>query len=444
MSEILQIFAAALAAVDPFFLTNEHLRRQGNHLAAGRHHFELDEAGGVVVVGAGKAAAGMGLAAEAALGERIRAGLLVLPRGSRAHFRILAQAQAAHPLPDEAGEKAAREVLAMAAAAGERSLVLCLLSGGASSLLAAPAVGVTLEDKQATTGLLLGAGAGIHELNAVRKHLSAVKGGRLAAAAFPASVLTLALSDVNDDPSDVIGSGPTVADKTTFADAWAVIGKYRLQGSIPGRVREFLERGLAGRESETVKADDPRLARSTFVMIGNNASALAGAREKATAMGWNVEVSTAPLQGEARVAARALAVSARKALAGLNPGEKRCLLSGGETTVSVSGSGRGGRNQELALAFAMEISGQDGIEMLSAGSDGVDGPTDAAGAVVDGSTVERAAMVGLDAAAFLAGNDSWSFFSELDRRGGGRHHLKTGPTGTNVMDLQVLLLARPL
>jgi hydroxypyruvate reductase len=444
MSEILKIFDAALRAVDPFLLANEHLRLQGNHLAADPHHFGLDKVGDIVVVGAGKAAAAMGLAAEAALGDRISSGLLVLPRGSRSPFRVLAQAHAAHPLPDEAGERAAREILSLAAGAGETSLVLCLLSGGASSLLAAPAPGVTLEDKREATDLLLRAGAGIGELNSVRKHLSAVKGGRLAAAAFPATVLTLAISDVIGDPPDVIGSGPTVADKTTFADAWAVIGKYGLQGRLPGRVREFLERGLAGMESETVKENDPRLARSTFVVIGNNASALAGARTKANAMGWNVEVSAAPVQGEARLAARALAVTAVKALARLYPGEKLCLLSGGETTVSVSGSGRGGRNQELALAFAMEISGQDGIEMLSVGSDGVDGPTDAAGAVVDGSTVERAARVGLDAAAFLADNDSYSFFSELDRRGGGHHHLKTGPTGTNVMDLQVLLLARPL
>jgi hydroxypyruvate reductase len=443
MSEILQIFDAALRAVDPFLLVSEHLRLQGNHLSAGPHHFDLNEAGAIVVVGAGKAAAGMGLGIEAILGRRIARGLLVLPRGERAPFAVLAQAQAAHPLPDEAGERAAREMLSLAAAAGETSLVLCLLSGGASSLLAAPAPGVTLEDKQEATALLLRAGAGIGELNAVRKHLSAVKGGRLAAAAFPSTVLTLAISDVSGDPPDVIGSGPTVADKTTFADAVAVIGKYGLQGSIPGRVREFLERGLAGREGETLKENDPCLARSPFVTIGNNASALAGARTKANAMGWHVEVSAAPVQGEARIAAQALAVSALKALARLNPGEKLCLLSGGETTVSVSGSGRGGRNQELALAFAMGISGQDGIEMLSAGSDGVDGPTDAAGAVVDGLTIERAAKLGLNAAAFLADNDSWSFFSELDRRGGGSHHLKTGPTGTNVMDLQVILIEKP-
>jgi glycerate-2-kinase len=221
-----------------------------------------------------------------------------------------------------------------------------------------------------------------------------------------------------------------------------VIGKYGLQSSIPARVREFLARGVAGGEDETLKENDPRLSRSTFVVIGNNAGALAGAREKAKALGWRVEVSAPPLQGEARGAARALAASALKALASLHPGEKLCLLSGGETTVSVSGTGKGGRNQELALAFALEAAGSCGIELLSAGSDGVDGPTDAAGAIVDGRTVDRAARLGLDAAAFLAANDSHSFFRELDRRSGERRHLKTGPTGTNVMDLQIILQER--
>ncbi len=442
MSDILQIFQAGLAAADSSCAVTRRLRLEASQLIASPYRFDLDEFLDIVVVGAGKAAAGMGLAVENILGNRISRGMVVLPEATRAPFRLLAQSQAAHPLPDEAGERAAGEIMSLLGKAGERALVIFLLSGGASALLAVPAAGLALHDKRETTELLLQAGAGIGELNAVRKHLSAVKGGRLAAAAFPAAMLTLAISDVANDRPDVIGSGPTVADSSTFAGAWAVIEKYDLQNRIPVPVKGFLQRGMAGLEEETVKPGDPLLARSTFVVIGNNASALDGARTKATAMGWRVGVSAAPVQGEARIAARALAASALKAQAGLNPAEKLCLLSGGETTVSVSGSGKGGRNQELALAFALEIAGCEGIEMLSAGTDGVDGPTDAAGAVVDGTTVAAAARFGLDAAAYLENNDSYGFFNELDLRGGNRHHLKTGPTGTNVMDLQILLLSR--
>lgn len=443
MDEILQIFRAALAAADPRVAVGEQLRLHGGCLVAGSRRFDLDAASDIIVIGAGKAAAGMALGVEEVLGERISAGLLILPRGVQAKLQILAQAQGGHPLPDKEGERATRKILSLVEPAGEQALVLCLLSGGASAMLSSPAPGVSLEDKQETTALLLQAGATIGELNAVRKHLSRVKGGRLAAAAFPAAILTLALSDVPGDRLEVIGSGPTGGDKTTFADAWAVIEKFGLKGRVPVRVREFLERGLAGREGETLKEDDPRLAHSTFLVIGNNASALAGARTEASAMGWSVEVSAVPVQGEARIAAHSLAATALKTQAGLRRGEKRCLLSGGETTVRVRGKGRGGRNQELALAFALAIAGTPGIELLSAGTDGVDGSTAAAGAVVDGSTVESAARFGLDAAAFLDDNDSHSFFSELDRRSGGQSQLKTGPTGTNVMDLQVILVSPP-
>jgi glycerate-2-kinase len=221
-----------------------------------------------------------------------------------------------------------------------------------------------------------------------------------------------------------------------------VLEKFGLRGSVPERVRALLEKGTAGLEGETVKPGDPRLARSEHLVIGNNRLALDGALEKAEALGFSVELAPSAIDGEAQAAGRTLAEAARKAQAGLASGKKRCLLSGGETTVRVLGKGRGGRNQELALAFALAIAGMQGIELLSAGTDGTDGPTDATGAIVDGRTIECAVRLGLDAAAFLADNDSYSFFSELDRRGGGRHHLKTGPTGTNVMDLQLILIER--
>ncbi len=443
MNEILPIFRSALEAVDPLHIVSRNLILRDGRLIAGSRAYALNEFADILVAGAGKAASGMGEAVEAVLGDRISTGLLILPKGVRAPLRHINCVQGGHPLPDEAGRRASGKILKLLGAADKNTLVLFLISGGASAMLTAPAAGLTLVDKKTVTSLLLHSGAAIGELNTVRKHLSAVKGGRLAAAAFPAMVLTLVVSDVIGDRIDLIGSGPTIGDEATFADAWAVIEKYHLQGKIPPRVRKFLERGLTGQEEETVKPGDPRLVHSANLIVGSIDRALKAARDKARQMGFACDIVTAALQGEAREAARILAAQAIQVQSGLHTGEKCCLLSGGETTVTVSGSGRGGRNQELALAFALEIAGKEGIEMLSAGTDGSDGPTDAAGAVVDGRTVERAARFGLDSAAYLANNDSYNFFKELDCRGGGKSHLKTGPTGTNVMDLQVILLERP-
>lgn len=439
MSAIVEIFRAALAAVDPRSLVLRELHRLdggGDSLAPRRFRR-------VVIAGAGKAAAGMGLAAEEFLGGKIASGVLAMPRGESPSFRVLTPVAAGHPLPDAGSERAARAVLAALAAAGEETLVLFLLSGGASALLAAPAPGISLADKRAATGSLLRAGAAIAELNAVRKHLSAVKGGRLAVAAHPAAMLTLALSDVPGDDPSVIGSGPTTADPSFFADALAALDRHGLHAGFPGPALDLLERGAAGNAPETPKLGDPRLARSEMRIIGSGATALAAAAGKADALGWPVDAAVAPVQGEAREAGRRLAAWALRAQKALAPGGRRCLLSAGETTVTVRGPGRGGRSQELALAFSIAVTGRPGIELLSAGSDGRDGPTDAAGAVVDGAAVPRAAALGLDAAAFLERNDSHSFFAELDRRGGGRSLLRTGPTGTNVSDLQVILVSRP-
>ncbi len=438
MAAILEIFHAALAAVDPRRLVSSELRRLDLAGAFDPRRFPR-----LVIAGAGKAAAGMGLAAEEVLGGRIAAGVLALPRGECPAFRVVTPVAGGHPLPDEGSERAARAVLALLQAAGEDTLVVFLLSGGASALLAAPVPGVALADKRAATARLLRAGAAIAELNAVRKHLSAVKGGRLAAAAHPAAVLTLALSDVPGDDPGVIGSGPTAADPSFFADALAAVDRHGGRAGFPAPALELLERGASGGAAETPKPGDPRLARSELRVIGGNASALAAAAGQAAALGWPADAAAAPVLGEASEAGRRLAGEALRAQSQLAPGGRRCLLSGGETTVTVRGPGQGGRNQELALAFAVAAAGREGIELLSAGSDGRDGPTDAAGAVVDGATVPRAAASGLDAAACLERNDSHSFFAELDRRGGGRSLLRTGPTGTNVADLQVILVSRP-
>ena len=444
---LLDIFNAALAAADPYDAVLKAARLERGQLKIAGANYDLAAFERIIVVGAGKATARMAAAVEALLGDRISAGLIVVKHGHTAPLQTIAQVEAAHPVPDQAGITGTQRILQMLRDADEKTLVICLLSGGASALLIAPADGathggVTLQDKQEATRLLLNAGASINELNAVRKHLSMVKGGRLAQAAYPAQLLTLILSDVIGDPLDVIASGPTSPDNSTFADAWAVIEKFGLRDKLPPRVADHLQRGSAGQVAETVKAGDPCLHKTHNVIVAGILQALAAATAKAEQLGFATQTISAELQGEARDAAGLLAQAARAGLDSMQAGERRCLLSGGETTVTVRGSGMGGRNQELALAFALEIEGDPGVSMLSAGTDGSDGPNDAAGAIVDGSTAARARNSGLDPAAYLERNDSYTFFQQFDALSGAHSHFKTGPTGTNVMDIQVVLLAK--
>ncbi|MBS1128180.1 MAG: Glycerate kinase [Nitrospirae bacterium] len=437
---LLDMFNAALAAVDPYRAVTRALRVESGMLTAGGSVYDLKIFDRVLVVGAGKAAAAMAAAVEDVLGDQIDRGIVVVKYGHAGKLKRIEQVEAGHPVPDEAGVQGTQRILELVRRTDEKTLVICLLSGGGSSLLVAPSRGITLEDKQRTTELLLKAGATIDELNTVRKHLSAVKGGRLAQIAHPATVVTLILSDDIGDRLDEIASGPTASDSSTFSDAAQVIERYRLKAALPRAVTAFLERGSAGQESETVKSVDPCFLRTRNMIVGSSAQALAAAREKAAALGWRPEVITAELQGEARDAARVLARKAVAARDEMKPGERRCLLSGGETTVVVRGSGKGGRNQELALAFAPEIAGVDGITLLSAGTDGTDGPTDAAGAMVDGNVVTTARNLGIHPEVYLGNNDSYAFFQRLDAQSGEQHHLMTGPTGTNVMDLQIVLI----
>lgn len=438
---LLDIYDAAIAAADPFHAMKRSLRVGKNRLHTGGIEYSLDGFGSIVVVGAGKAAARMAQAVEEILGERITRGVIVVKYGHAVPGLRIEQVEASHPVPDEAGVRGTRKALDLLRTAKEETLVLCLLSGGGSALFVAPAESVTLEDKRETTDLLLRAGADIGELNTVRKHLSAVKGGRLSETAAPATVLSLILSDVIGDRLDVIASGPTASDGTTYGDALGVIAKYGLERKVPARVIARLKRGTQGLIAESVKAGDPCLGKTRNVVIGGNSQALAAARDRARRLGWTPEIIGGPLTGEAREAAARLARSAMDVRDRMHPGERRCLLAGGETTVTVRGTGKGGRNQELALAFALEVSGREGISLLSAGTDGTDGPTDAAGAIVDGTTVPAAEAEGLHAVSYLENNDSYSFFREFDGRTGGRAHLMTGPTGTNVMDLQVILVS---
>lgn len=437
---LVDIFNASLSAVDPYRAVIRSLRTENGRIHFNGNKYGPDHFDRVIAVGAGKATAAMAAAVEDVLGSAINSGIVVVKYGHARKLKTIRQVEAAHPIPDEAGVQGTEQVLDLVRSAGEKTLVISLLSGGGSALLVAPLPGITLEDKQKATDLLLKAGASINEMNAVRKHLSAVKGGRLARAAYPAQVVTLILSDVIGNALDVIASGPTVPDRTTFADAARVIEKYELKRDLPPRVVAFIERGLAGQEPETAKSGEACFKKAENMIIGGIAQALSAAKERAEAGGWSTDVVTEELQGEARAAALILARTALHVRDRLKPGERRCLLFGGETTVTVRGKGKGGRNQELALAFATEIIGQAGITLLSAGTDGTDGPTDAAGAVVDGSTIIKGREHGIHPEAYLDNNDSYTFFAGLDALTDEKHHLITGPTGTNVMDLQIILV----
>ena len=396
---------------------------------AWRSDDELTRARRVRVVAAGKAAAAMARRAAELLGERLVGGLVVAPGAAEAIARLDCVI-GGHPVPTEGSESAGRRALAMANAAGPGETLLVLISGGASALMAVPAGALRLSDKQRTTGRLLREGAEIHDLNAVRKHLSAIKGGQLATAT-EASCTTFAISDVVGDDLTAIASGPTVADPTTFAGALRVLAACGGTDAYPPAVVARLQEGRDGRVAETPKPGDPRLARSRARVIGSRHEAMAGAADAARARGYQVVVVRPPVVGEARVAAASHLAQAWPAA-----GQPLCVVSSGETTVRVTGTGRGGRNQELALAAVEPLAALGRPAMLaSVGTDGVDGPTDAAGAIADDTTAARARQRGLPPPArFLDDNDSYAFFDALDDL------VRTGATGTNVGDLQVLLV----
>ena len=436
------IFNAALAAVDPYnSVTNAAKLVHGKLIVADTRH-ELAAFNRIVVIGAGKATARMALAIESLLGKKISEGLIVVKDGHTAPLSIIEQVEAAHPVPDAAGVEGTQRILQLLHGADKKTFVICLLSGGASALLVAPSDGITLKDKQDATRLLLNAGATINELNAVRKHLSHIKGGRLAQAAFPAQLVTLILSDVIGDPLDVIASGPTAPDGSTFDDVFEVIEKYGLQRALPTSVMAHLQRGRDGLVQETLKRSAPCFDSTQNVIIGSNHLALEAAKRCATQLGYSTRIVSDALQGEARKVAHGFAQTAHNELAEMKAGERRCLLYGGETTVTVRGNGTGGRNQELALAFAIEIEELRGVSLLSAGTDGSDGPTDAAGGMVDGYTVAQAKSQGINVRSLLDNNDSYTFFQRHDAATNGHIHFKTGPTGTNVMDVQIVLLEK--
>lgn len=429
------IFEAGLAAADPAPLVERCLQLNGQILRAGEGLYDLTKHSRLYVVGAGKATGRMALAVEALLGEWVGGGIIIVKRGERISLDKIEVVEAGHPIPDQAGVNATESIIGLLKQAQKTDLILCLVSGGASALLSSPIAGLSLQDKQQTTQTLLNCGARIQEVNAIRKHISKVKGGRLAERAYPATVLSLVLSDVIDDSMDNIGSGPTAPDSSTFADCLSILDRYHIGALIPVAVRSFLKKGAAGEIVDTPKPGDPIFQKVQNLIIGNNRLALVAAKQKAEALGYHTRILSTSLEGETRKVAIDQVALAREVLSGSSPIRlPACIISGGETTVAIRGDGLGGRNQEFALAAAIEIDGLERVVVFSGGTDGSDGPTDAAGGIVDGTTVQRGRDNGLDARSYLERNDSYPFLKTVGDL------LITGPTLTNVMDLRLILI----
>jgi glycerate 2-kinase len=445
-----QIMGAALNAVEPGAAVGRHVKVVDGHLTVGGRHgtertYDLDEFDRALVVGGGKAGAPMAAAVNKALGPRLTGGVVVVKREhllddptATGPIEIV---EAGHPVPDEAGLEGAGRIADLLRNTTSRDLVLCLISGGGSALMTSPVSGISLTDLQAVTQVLLGCGATINEINTIRKHISRLKGGQLAQLASPSPIISLILSDVVGDPLEVIASGPTVPDPTTFGDAWAILERYGVLDDVPASVTNCLDAGLKGGIPDTPKPNDPIFDGVQNVIVGSNRLAAQAAAEEAQRLGFDTILLTTFLEGEAREVAKAIAGLAKGLVRGetMHPthralSQPACLVLGGETTVTLQGDGKGGRNQEMALAAALSLADWEGILIVFLATDGTDGPTDAAGAFADGSTVARATRLGLDSKGYLASNDSYHFFQKLEDL------IVTGPTNTNVNDL-VLILA---
>jgi hydroxypyruvate reductase len=429
------IFTAGVKAVDPERAVQKYVRRQGNQLFVGDSSYALDSFKRIFLIGAGKGTAPMAKAVEDILGERLTDGLIIVKYGHGIPLKKTQILEAGHPIPDGAGLEATEELLKQTQECTEEDLIICAFSGGGSALLPAPSPPLTLDQKQETTRLLLECGATINEINAIRKHLSRSKGGWLAKEAYPATIVSLLLSDVIGDRLDVIASGPTVPDESTYSDCIKIIDRYKLSDRLPKSVTDYFIKGAAGSLPETPKPGDPVFSHVQNLIVGNNRESLLAAQERALSLGYNTIVLSSQIEGEAREVAQVFgAIGKEISQANLPISPPACIIAGGETTVTIQGRGKGGRSQELALACAIAIDGWGGISLLSAGTDGTDGPTDAAGAIVNGTTCKRARQTNLYPRDFLLANDSYTFFESL----GGL--LKTGPTRTNVMDIICMLV----
>jgi glycerate-2-kinase len=424
---------AALASADAGHALRRTVRRDGDDLIVGRRRYGLAKYERLVVVGAGKAAATMARAIEPILGDRLSDGLVITKYGHALPTKRIAVAEAGHPIPDRAGLKAAGRIMALVRGLTRRDLLVVLLSGGASSLMTAPVAGITLSEKQRVTDQLLRSGAAIGELNTVRKHLSNLKGGRLAALAG-APIVTLALSDVIGDDLSTIGSGPTSPDPTTYLDAVRCLRRHKLWSSAPSRVRVHLLDGTKGRLAETPKPGVRLFRRVQHEILGNNAMAVAALCATARSDGWRT-LLLPPFRNEARVAGAQMGALARSILMRQRPVPRPfCVVAGGETTVTVRGNGQGGRAQEFAVAAARVLAGLPDVYVAAFATDGTDGPTDAAGALVSGETERRATRLGIHLDGALTRNDTYRALKRLNC------HIVTGPTGTNVNDLYLLFV----
>ncbi len=434
-----RIYGASLQAVEPGSAVKRFFARRGRILDAAGRRYDLDSVRKTFLVGAGKAGVPMARAIEDILGDRLDEGLVVVKKGFAASSPVRTRVlEAGHPEPDEAGFRAAQEVMDfLQSRIGPEDLLVVVLSGGGSALLPAPVEEISLRDKQATTALLLRSGAGIHEINAIRKHLSRLKGGRLLEYTSRCRVLTLILSDVVGDDLTSIASGPTAPDPTTFQDCLEILDRFRLRDRVPGSVRAYLEAGNAS--NETLKPGDPRFECVENLIVGSNILALQAAAEEALSLGFTSLILSSSLSGDTAQLARFFVSLAREAVKTGHPAAPPiCLIGGGETTVKVRGDGKGGRCQEFALHCAAQIAdwGKSRVLFAALGTDGNDGPTDAAGALATPDTVSRAGKQGLSAEDHLDRNDSYHFFAALDDL------IVTGPTQTNVMDVYLALVGK--
>jgi hydroxypyruvate reductase len=438
-NDIRQIFDKAVEAARPVTTLHDILScNRGKLTVSGKGPpltYDLSGFSRVLICGAGKASAAMARGVEEVLGDTVSGGIVVVKHGHTDTLSRTIIHEASHPVPDESCILGAQKVYECATNAGKDDLVIALISGGGSSLLALPAGKITLEEKRAATNILLRSGASIHEMNTVRKHLSDIKGGNLARAAFPATVLVLAISDVVGDNLDVIASGPLAPDNSTFHDALAVITKYGLQGSVPPAVISHLTQGSLGIIPETPKPGDPIFENIKSRIIASNIVSLEAAREEAVRLGYNTIILSSAIEGDTAETASWHAAILNEILASSHPLPRPCcILSGGETTVRVKGNGLGGRNMEFTLQMARHLRGKPDAVAGSIGTDGTDGPTDAAGAIADGGTVDRGIKLNLDIDDFAARNDSYHYFDTLGDL------IRTGPTNTNVMDVRAMIV----
>ena len=432
--ECLAIFEAGVKAVDPYQAVKHYLKVEGDFLYLSTHTFNLSAFKNIYVIGAGKASAYMALGLEEILGDRLNGGLVIVKYGHGADLKKIKVMEAGHPIPDENGLQGARALIDSATAFGKDDFVFCVISGGGSALLPLPVAGISLKEKQETTKVLLSCGAPIHEINRIRKHLSQIKGGGLARAVYPATLVSLIISDVIGNDLEIIASGPTVADTSTFLECKKILERYQLISNIPRAVRSHILKGARGKVQETPKPGDVIFKKNINLIIGNNIQCLEAAEKKAKTMGYNTLLLSSFVEGEAREAAKMQAAILKEVITSGRPIPRpACIVSGGETTVTLRGTGKGGRNQEFVLACGIEIAGWKGAAALSAGTDGTDGPTEAAGAYADWKMEGRAKKIGCDPYHYLDNNDSFHFFEQLNDL------IITGPTRTNVMDMIVLL-----